>query len=348
MKTIIIMMIIMVLFAWIMIYGITKKSDNELLFDKNDTLYLKGLWAIIIILVHIPSNQQNIIQDIIGSFAYIGVTFFFLASAYGLKYNSDKKKEYLSNFFNKRIIKIIIPMFIVNMILIMINLFVLKSYTFGVFSLINEWVLRLIFAYIVFWFFHEKKFKNNNKKADLYTSIAICMYSLLGCIPIPIFGSIFKWNVEIIGFVFGIYFYNNNNLIKSNKLSMLFSIVLSIIFGISYIKFKTIPLFGSYILRTVLSVTMNYLSFQIIKVFRLGNFINNYIGKISYELYLCHPGIILILNELFPTINSGFFIFLVLLVSIAFASIIHMIDSRLFLLLNNKERKKNYENTTCK
>ena len=122
MNTIIIMTLFMVLFAIITIYGFKKKEKNDLVFDKKDTLFLKGFWAIIIILVHIPSNQQNITQDLVGSFAYIGVTFFFLASAYGLKYNCDNKKDYLSNFFSKRIVKIIIPMFIVHIMLIIMNL----------------------------------------------------------------------------------------------------------------------------------------------------------------------------------------------------------------------------------
>lgn len=41
-----------------------------------DTTFLKGFWCIIVVLVHVPVAYQNRIQDILGSFAYVGVTFF--------------------------------------------------------------------------------------------------------------------------------------------------------------------------------------------------------------------------------------------------------------------------------
>lgn len=344
MKTTIIMSIFLTLFAIIILFGFKRKRNDEIFFDKQDTLFLKGFWSIIIILVHIPIEYQNKIQDIIGSFAYVGVTFFFIASAFGLKYNTDNKKNYLNDFFNKRVIKLIFPMLIVNLLLIILNILIFKTYSFNIDNFINAWVIRLVVAYIIFWLFHEKIFKQDNKKADLLTSLVVLLYSLLGCIPF--LNNIFRWNVEILGFVFGIYLYNNRNIVKSNKKNIFFAIIISIIISLFYIKLKNIPFLGNYILRIVLTFALNYVSFQLIKEFRYGNKINNFIGTISFETYLCHPGLIFIIKELFPNMNSGMFIVVIIAISILFSFITHTLFQKTFIVLNNKEWRIKNENIT--
>lgn len=59
-------------------------------FNLTNTTAMRGFWCIIVILVHIPAVYQNRIQDLMGSFAYIGVTFFFMTSAYGLKVGAKR------------------------------------------------------------------------------------------------------------------------------------------------------------------------------------------------------------------------------------------------------------------
>lgn len=50
-------------------------------------------------LVHVPYAYQNRIQGMIGSFAYIGVTFFFMTSSYGLALSLTKKPEKIKHFW---------------------------------------------------------------------------------------------------------------------------------------------------------------------------------------------------------------------------------------------------------
>ena len=338
MQTMIIMAIIAVMFMIVVFFKSTSKGNNEIFFDAQDTAFLKGFWAIIIILVHIPTKYQNVIQDLVGSFAYIGVTFFFIASAFGLKHNIDNKKDYMQNFFSKRVLKIVIPMLFINICFIILNILIFKTHTFTINSFINAWVARLIFVYIIFWLLYGKIFRNSTKKADLYTSIIIILYSLLGCIPA--LSGIFRWNVEIVGVVLGILLYNNKNIVKTKAKYFLITLPLSIIIGLLYIKLKSIPFFGNYLLRILLSIILNYLSLQIINKWRFKNKINMYLGKISYEIYLCHPAIILIMKKLGIITNSGIFIAIVISLSILFAAISHAFTTWVFNKKNHGEEKK--------
>ena len=64
-------------------------------FSKDYTDVLKGLCCLIIIYVHIKPERGNTLQDAIGSFAYVAVTFFFLVSAYGMLAGVERKQNYL-------------------------------------------------------------------------------------------------------------------------------------------------------------------------------------------------------------------------------------------------------------
>ena len=79
-----------------------------------DTNFLRGMWSIIVVLVHIPAAYQNPVQDMLGSFAYIGVTFFFMTSAFGLKYSMAHKKGYMESFWRKRLPPVLVPALLVQ------------------------------------------------------------------------------------------------------------------------------------------------------------------------------------------------------------------------------------------
>ncbi len=333
MESIIIMLLFLLLFAAILCIGMKKKNGTNSLLDKQDTLFLKCMWSIIIIMVHIPLEYQNKIQDLVGSFAYIGVTFFFLASAYGLKHSINNKKGYLNNFY-KRFIKLIIPMIIIRSLIILLNILIVKHYTFKIGSFVDAWVIRLIFAYLVFWLFYGLLFKNNQKKADLYSSIIIILYSLLGCIPS--LSNIFRWNVEIFGFFLGIVIYNHKDIVRTNVKSVIIVALVSIILGLLYIKYKNVMILGNYLLRIILTVSLNYLSFQIISIIRFGNKVTNCLGKISYETYLIHPGIIAILSKTLTSLNSGLFVVLSIFISLLLAYGINIIDLKILRIFERK------------
>ncbi len=90
-----IMGLVLLFMAFILIYKAKLTKDTSHFFNLTaNTTAMRGFWCIIVILVHIPAVYQNRIQDLMGSFAYIGVTFFFMTSAYGLKVGAKKESGF--------------------------------------------------------------------------------------------------------------------------------------------------------------------------------------------------------------------------------------------------------------
>lgn len=101
------------------VYQISRRAlypNNDNAFDKESTHFLKGLCAIIVVMVHFPADKTNPLQDAIGSFAYIAVTFFFFVSAYGMQYSIDNNPNYLKKFWRNRLGSLLVPMLIVNVL----------------------------------------------------------------------------------------------------------------------------------------------------------------------------------------------------------------------------------------
>lgn len=89
--------------------------------DKNWSLALKGLCCIVVILVHIPNEHSTRLQNMIGSFAFVAVTVFFMISGYGLSVNRNRK-GYMQHFWRNRMTALIVPMLLTNIVAEVVNL----------------------------------------------------------------------------------------------------------------------------------------------------------------------------------------------------------------------------------
>lgn len=137
--------------------GIKVDKDKDSIMSLNDTNFLRGFWCIIVVLVHIPAAYQNRLQDMIGSFAYIGVTFFFMTSAYGLKYNMMHKEGYMEHFWRRRLPAILLPALIANAFVVVMQAIDsdFRELSFIDFANINAWVKVLLLYYVVFWLIYH-------------------------------------------------------------------------------------------------------------------------------------------------------------------------------------------------
>ena len=147
--TCILMLIFIALYVVIVLAGAKYLPGKEYFFDFYDSQMLKGLSCIIVVLVHIPSGYQNRIQDMIGSFAYIGVTFFFMSSAYGLKYGIKNKKNYLKHFWRRRLTALLIPALMCNVVNVIFLVATGQDVQLVTFLNINAWVRVLLLFYLV-------------------------------------------------------------------------------------------------------------------------------------------------------------------------------------------------------
>lgn len=141
--------------AFSTLWGVKYDPDKSSFMSLEDTTFLRGLWCIIVVLVHVPAAYQNRIQDMLGSFAYIGVTFFFMTSAYGLKWSIEHKPGYMEHFWRRRLPPILIPALIANTLEVLANGFSGETFTALSFININGWVKVLLLYYFFFWLVYK-------------------------------------------------------------------------------------------------------------------------------------------------------------------------------------------------
>ncbi len=151
MVTYLFMAVLILFLAIALLYKAEYATGSTHLFNKQNSTAMRGFWCLIVILVHIPAAYQNRIQDMIGSFAYIGVTFFFMTSAYGLKLGIKNNPESIRHFWRKRLPKLLVPMFLVNMIAILFGFMENTSVSPWILIKVNGWVWWLLVCYVIFW-----------------------------------------------------------------------------------------------------------------------------------------------------------------------------------------------------
>lgn len=303
---------LMVIVGLFLVFELVWKSkyttDNGHLFDKQNSNAMRGFWCLIVILVHIPTIYQNHIQDMLGSFAYIGVTFFFMTSAYGLKLGLIRNPESINQFWRKRLPRLLIPMFFVNIVSILFGL--VKHINISLWTLvnINGWVQWLLVCYVIFWIV--------NFRGGVYRDIIICILIIVFSMTVYFMKghiSSTTWCPEIFGFVWGIVFFNIKDKFAewTEKYWFMKSCIFCVfagIVGIAYLKFKPIVFFGDYLLKIILGALIIIFMLVLNSHVIIGNKVSLFLGEISYEVYLLHGSIFALISYLFPEINSGCFI----------------------------------------
>lgn len=306
------------------------RPTGEHFFDKNNSNALRGFWCLIIVLVHVPIAYSNRIQDMIGSFAYIGVTFFFMTSGYGLKL-SVLKGNGLQSFWSRRLPKLLVPALIVNIVGIVFALYEKNTINlWHEFFRINDWVQWLLVCYCVFWIVH-KFFMSRYTNA--LVCIAIIGFSIL--IYICVWKNVIKrttWCPEIYGFVYGVILAQyRNEILKWMRSQWIKKCIINClivgIFGFIYMKFKSVLFYGDYILKIILGLVIIIFVLAINCNIKIGNRVNTFLGNISYEIYLIHGCIFELLIYIMPKISSGLFIIVSLLLTIGISAVIKSISN---------------------
>lgn len=297
---------------------ILSPSDSRTsFFSKEQTTILKGLCCIIVIFVHIPAAYSNKFQDLVGSFAYITVTLYFLLSGYGLRYSFENKQNYANNFMRNRVIPLIIPFLV---IVIVKRLLGFDPYVGGL-----RFVYVLLLFYALMFICYRLKFNGGG----YMICIGVLIYSIGGYLT----GIGFGWNVEALGFLYGFLLGGEKCMTRVQHIFenyyakvLMLAFGSSVIFGLMYLKYKTIYFWGEYLLRIVLGIVLIILVFTTMYRIKLGNRINILLGNISYEVYLIHGFVICILSLTGELLSSGLFIVLTVLISIMIAVPLHIID----------------------
>ncbi len=325
---------------------INVKSQKNSFFDKTYTNVLKGLASIIVIYVHVWPAYGNKVQDTIGCFAYVCVTFFFLVSAYGMMLSVEKKSKYLKSFWRNRLLALLIPCLLIN--IVNVGFKTLWNSEFNIIALlnINSYIVVLLqwcaWFYVVEWmhklFFPEKKFWADCLLIGGVVVSSLCLYFFTDAE----LSSQSGWCFERMGLVWGVllYRYFDNVVAWMNKhqyAKVLVLFILGIVLGVAYLKFKFVYFLGAYLLKIVLGFVLLLLLFTSTCRMNIGcNPVSQWLGNISYEVYLSHGVIMGLLAHYFPHLESGIHIFLTIVCTFVLSTIVHYVGNPIV----NQLRKK--------
>ena len=325
MVTYICMGLIVLFLAFEVLFKAKLQDENKGFFDLSNTKAMRGFWCFIIILVHTPEVFQNPVQDMIGSFAYIGVTFFFMTSAYGLKIGVSKDPDSIKYFWRKRLPKLLIPYYLVSFLGALFLLLEGKAIYWPDVLLVRRWVLWLLICYIIFWIVY--RIAPGGRYNDIIISATVIILSLtVFFLEKYISGT--TWTTEIYGFVWGLLLANTKDRFKAFgvKSWLVKSAVLcaaSGVLGIAYLKFKTVYFAGGYLLKIILGFMILLFILEVTTRVAIGNRISLFLGGISYEIFLLHGHVFGVFEHFFRGIGSGAGILSVIVTTVLLAVIVN-------------------------
>ena len=297
-------------------------------FSKEYTDVLKGLCCLIVIYVHVWPERGNTLQDAIGSFAYVAVTFFFLVSGYGMLAGIERKNNYLKHFWRNRLVSLLIPCILVNIVGYTLGVIVRGNTEPSVLFIINSYVVVLlqwcIWVYII-ELCRVRWFSKNIILTDYLLIIGVLVSSLV----LYLFMDGDGWCFERMGLVWGVLLYryfvkivawmNKHRLMKA-----VFLIVIGGILGIAYLKYKPVFFWGAYLLKIVLAFVLLLLLFTATSNRKFGDKISDWLGSVSYEVYLSHGIALGTMSYVIPMdFNSGAYILISVIITLILSTGIH-------------------------
>lgn len=315
-------------------------TDNAQFMSKNQTDTLKGLCAMVVVMVHFPVGYQNTLQDSIGSFAYVAVTFFFLFSAYGMQWSLSNKHNYLKHFWRGRLVSLLLPPILINIIFCVVQSLYIGSFQTGTLIYANNYVVVLLeyclLFYVVMTYCRLRHVKSLKWALFIMSVVILTSSLLLFFLTIYVDGRHgTMWCIERIGLIWGLLLFVSFDNIKkwmgkSTVTKLFIFAILSVIFGILYIKgYKNVFFWGDYLLKISLGLSLVVTILLLVRRLEIGNKITRFLGSISYEIYLSHAWVMVALAHYFPALSSGEFILLTYFITISLSWLVHKVVVRI-------------------
>ncbi|MDE6301639.1 MAG: acyltransferase family protein [Muribaculaceae bacterium] len=302
-------------------------------FDFPTTHLLKGIAAIIVVMIHFPEAYTNPLQKCIGSYAYIAVTYFFFVSAYGMEYSYNHRPDYLRRFWINRLSGLLIPMFLVNVLAYGYCLINRLHYAERWTELLkfNHYVTILLEYCVLFYLLYKiivTRWIAQSILIAVVTGSSLYYYFTLDSWSTSV------WPFERMGLVWGLlaYKYRSQMIVwmsRKNVRKAITLIFMTGLLGVAYIKFKPIYFWGAYLLKVALGVSFMLTIFTCAQYLKFNNPIGRFLGNISYEIYLLHGLVMVYIIYITPEINSGMLVFITFICSITVGWVISRISSRL-------------------
>ena len=304
-------------------------SWNILSKYRNELMGISILWIIAFHLVELKHNKlPNIINDLYGLLfhGYLGVEIFLLLSGMGLYYSYKNNRD-VSNFYRKRLKRLMVPYFVISGLFfgfhdlvvannILLFLKDISMYSFWSAGNRTVWFIALI---IPLYIFYPIIFKIIDSKGFVKKtfSLIIIIYLLVALLKIFDYRTFVEIEIALtrvpaflLGGVLGRLAYEN--MVVSSWVKII--LFLFIFFGLYAFNHKNFPVVNWKFLRGIFFLLSTGFAFyfaillEILNNSKLNNFFAN-IGKISLEIYLVHVAVLhtLIKTQFYKTTDNGLY-----------------------------------------
>lgn len=319
---------------------LTSAKDNY--FGVSSIPILKTLGTILVVICHIFYGLKGgALLSIYQSLGYYAVGIFFLISGYGLVVGYLKNNKYDNGFFKNRIIKVLLPIWIITVLYNIIGIIINKqalSFREWIYSLFlikpihpHYWYLQcIIFFYIIFWL--SIFFIKNKKVAICVTFIVSLVFSIYHLVQNGIWKSTLAF---CLGIIIAMSANRLHLLVKKHYFVLL--LIMSIIFATSYSYFIILKYhFSPNGILELISGIVSQLVFALFLVLLLDiliikNKLCKKISIISFEIFLIHGLII----DIIKSFSTNLIIILIgtIVFSIVIAILLHFINNRIYTFL---------------
>ena len=326
---------------------IRKKNSLSYSLERVVTNRIKGVACIMVVVSHASFQLDGKgVFALTYNMGFIAVGAFFFISGYGLTYSLINKNNYLRGFLKNRLLLVLIPFWISNMIVLVYYLIIGKKY--NVIEIIggltgfklfigHNWYVQVILLYYIL-FFVIAKIINNKKNMMIVLSITIIIIIIISqCFNLKYLPeACLSSSTFILGIIIA---YNREVLSFFVKLNIFIKCSLFILMALSYL-YLTIFRYhwiDNALLVEVCRLITPLLFVIVIIIFTqhyfFGSTITDIIGKCSFEIYLLHQIPISICKGI--KISKGLEILIIVISSFIMGYILNRIDS----VITNKIKK---------
>ena len=275
--------------------AIFHRKEEYALFDLAHTLPLRGILATLVVLGHLDtvvSAQTKILMPF--HMATPAVAVFFFMSGYGLMLSFSKKGgSYLQNFILKASIKLLMPL-LATTCLYQGLLFILGDFSFekilidlasGIETpLIHSWYVYALFLFYILYYI---VLKYNNETKKWMGGILLLLMLIYYVVTRYILNWPFYWWLTCMAFPMGFFYSRHEDKIKM-VLKDNYWVTFPIIIGLLSIKLLSgmyTPFFAELpyiLLGPIIAIILYRIPLPI------GNKTLNFLGSLSFEIYLTH------------------------------------------------------------
>lgn len=285
-------------------------NDNYL--SPKTTNIEKGIAAVYIVLHHLAQAVDR--PGIFAMMGYVGfilVAVFYFISGYGLMYGMRNKKNYLHGFLKKRLVSVLLPYWIVNIVFIIVRVmqgesFILQGIILsflGLDTVIGTWfVTSILIMYVLFWlaFLLSNKLRWSENIGLIVLTVAILIYCVC-CYALKLHTS---WTASVGAFLFGCYYFR-----LKDRIEVLFReqwtlklVLVTGSFGMLFLGRLALAYVGiecealHFALRNTISVLFIAFILCLSQKIVFSGKLFEAAGKISYELYIAHSALLALTN----------------------------------------------------